>query len=274
MAETTSGFDHRPTSLSNAEFFTPEFLEHRSRVMEAKERAAGFLGIDQLNSQDAVGHAYGIRISTRLTSNFRRQYREGAMDVTTQDVVDVFTSAGIKNWVLMGLHGYVGYMPEPRATQDVDVLIPYSLRERAVKAVRTHWPQLVIEELPQVTRFCDPSDLDAKGNPRPVLDLMTPWSPFQELILKEFVVVDEKTKHRLPTVEAALASKFAAMISPFRSRDRKEQDAVDFRRMTKANRDNIRIKDLRRLAELVYEGGGDEIERFLEIAVSDQPFPV
>jgi hypothetical protein len=101
------------------------------------------------------------------------------MDITPQDVIDALTAAAVKNWVLMGLHGYVGYMPNPRATQDVDVLVSYKQRKRAVKAIADRWPELIVRELSQVTRFLDPSDVDSEGNPKPVIDLMHPWSPFQ-----------------------------------------------------------------------------------------------
>jgi hypothetical protein len=53
----------------------------------------------------------------------------------------------------------------------------------------------------------------------------------------------------------------------------RDQNDSDFRRMVKANRDRIREDDLRRLASLVWEGGANEIVRFVEIAVSDKPFP-
>lgn len=196
------------------------------------------------------------------------------MDITPQDVIDVLNAAGVKSWVLMGLHGYVGYMPSPRATQDVDVMVTYNERNRAKKAVAARWPELVVRELSQVTRFLDPLDLDSEGNPKPVVDLMHPWSPFQELILMEYVVVDEETQHRIPTAEAALVSKYASMLSPHRDRDKKEQDAVDFRRVARANRDRIRRDDLHRLAGLVWEGGANDIDRFVEIALSDEPFPI
>ena len=94
----------------------------------------------------------------------------------------------------------------------------------------------------------DPADLDADGHPKPVVDVMHPWSPFQELILKEYVIVDEQTQHRLPTLEAALVSKYAAIVSPHRDREKREYDAGDFRRLAKANRDRIRTDDLRRIA--------------------------
>jgi hypothetical protein len=238
------------------------------------QQAGGPQGMDDLDPKQPAGHANAIRTSTRLTTDYRRQYRKGAMDITPQDVVDVLQSADIKNWVLMGLHGYLGYMPQPRATQDVDVMVPYTARSRATKAISSRWPNLVIRELSQVTRFMDPGDLDGQSRPKPVIDLMHPWSPFQELILKQYVIVDKSTQHRLPTLEAALVSKYAAMLSPFRDRDKKEQDAVDFRRLASANRDQIQKDDLRRLAALIWEGGDEEILRFIEIALSDQPFPI
>ena len=97
------------------------------------------------------------------------------MDISPQQVIDVLVAAGVKNWVLMGLHGYVGYLPEPRATQDVDVMVPYGQRKRAVKAIREAWPKLIVRELSQVVRFLDPDDRYRDDEPKPVIDLMQPW---------------------------------------------------------------------------------------------------
>jgi len=274
MADSSQHLDRTTAQPSNAEFFSPDYLAERRRAIERSDQAAGFQGIDQLDPKLPAGHAYAIRTSTRLTSDFRRQYRKGAMDITPQDVIDVLNSAGLKDWVLMGLHGYVGYMPDPRATQDVDIMVPYSVRGRAKKAITERWPALVVHELSQVTRFLDPADLDEQGRAKPVIDLMHPWSPFQELILKEFVVIDGPTGHRLPTLEAALVSKYAALISPFRDREKREYDAGDFRRLVRANEGQIRVDDLRRLAALVWERGADDIARFVQIALSDEPFPI
>ncbi len=196
------------------------------------------------------------------------------MDVTPQEVIDVPVAAGVKDWVLMGLHGYVGYLPQPRATQDVAVMVPNRSRKKAARAISAHWPGLVVTELSQVTRFMDLADLDQNGRPKPVLDLMHPWSPFQELILKEHVIVDKQTAHRLPTVEAALVSKYAAIISPFREREKKEYDAGDFRRIAKAHHDLVRHSELRRLAALEWEHGADDVEKFLSTALADEPFPM
>jgi hypothetical protein len=44
--------------------------------------------------------------------------------------------------------------------------------------------------------------------------------------------------------------------------------------MVRANYEQIRRHDLRRLAGQVWDEGSVEVERFLEIAMSDNPFPV
>jgi hypothetical protein len=274
MADQSTSHDSGGAAAGFAEVYTPAFLEHRRRAMEALGEAAGFHGIDEGDPKLPAGHAYAIRKSTFLTSYAKRHQRKAAMDITPQEVIYVLNSAGIKNWVLIGLHGYLGYLPNPRATQDVDVMVPYSSRAQATKAIVARWPQLIVRELSQVTRFLDPIDLDHRGDPKPVVDVMHPWSPFQELILKEFVIVDEETQHRIPTLEAALVSKYAAIVSPHRDRDKREQDAVDFRRLVRANHDRIQMEVLRRLAGLVWVGGADDIVRFIEIALSDKPFPI
>jgi hypothetical protein len=271
MSDASPYSDRSDLPPADAEFFSPEYLETRRLALE---QAGWPRDMDEFDPKLPAGHAYAIRTSTRLTSDFRRVHREGAMDITPQDVIDVLNAAGLNNWVLMGLHGYVGYMPDPRATQDVDIMVPYSSRARTTKAIKARWPQLVARELSQVTRFADPADLDAMGQPKVVLDIMHPWSPFQELILKEYVVVDKQTQHRLPTLEAAMVSKYAAMVSPHRDREKREYDAADFRRLARANSGQIRKDDLRRIAGLVWEGGADEIERFVEVALSDEPFPI
>jgi len=242
--------------------------------MTSRDQAldGSFDGHDELDPQAPSGHEYGLRVSTRLTTDYRRMYRKDAMDITPQDVVDCLVGAGVKNWVLMGLHGYVGYLPMPRATQDVDVMVPYSQKKRAIKAIEGRWPDLEKTELSQVVRFADPADVDADGQAKPVIDLMLPWSPFQEKILQHHVVVDAATGIRLPVIEAAIISKYAAVVSPYRSFDKKQQDAVDLRRLIKANHKAIRIAVLRDLASDVWEGGAEDIDRYIDAAMNDKPF--
>lgn len=253
------------------DFFSPEYIAARNAALV---RETGFVGVDATDPKAPAGHASGIRTSTRLTSDYRQTHRKQAVDVTPQQVIDCLVAAGVKNWVLMGLHGYVGYLPMPRATQDVDVMIPYSQKAQASKAIAASWPTLQRRELSQVVRFADPADPDADGKPKPVIDLMLPWSEFQKTILLDHVLQDPSTGHHIPTLEAALVSKYAALVSPYRDWEKKEYDAGDFRRMVKANVASIDQPGLSALAGQVWEGGSDDILKFVDLAQADKAFPI
>ena len=196
------------------------------------------------------------------------------MDITPAEVMECLRDAGVKNWCLMGLHGYVGYLPMPRATQDVDVMVPHDQRKKAVRAIMARWPQLEKEEFEPVTRFYDPGELDRDSNKVPVIDLMLPWSPFQETILKEHVLIDQKTGNRYPTAEAAIVAKYAALVSPTRRLEKKEQDASDLRRLIGTTHPNYDLAGIQSLAGQVWEGGSEEILRFIDSALNEKPFPV
>jgi hypothetical protein len=195
------------------------------------------------------------------------------VDVTPEEVIDCLIRAEIKNWVLMGLHGYVGYLPMPRATQDVDVMVPFSQKARTAKAIATRWPMLNQVTLPQVIRFLDPADMDSDGKPKPVIAVMLPWGKYQETILREHVIVDPQSQSRYPTLEAAIISKYAALVSPHRSREKKEQDAVDFRRIVRANHEAIDQGKLTTLGNQVWENGGAEVMHFIKLTLEDKPLP-
>jgi hypothetical protein len=148
---------------------TPEYYAYRKAAMA---RVPYF--IDYGDPTTAVGHEYGLRLSSRLTRDYRKLHRKLAIDITPQPVIDVLVNAGVKKWVLMGLHGYVGYMADPRATQDVDILVAAREKKKAVEAIKSAWPTLLVEEYPVVVRFRDPNDLGSDGQPKPTIDLMLP----------------------------------------------------------------------------------------------------
>jgi hypothetical protein len=242
-------------------------------------RNAAFAGDEALQFMNAsdpkspCGHSYGLRVSTRLTTDYRSTWRSESMDIKPTEVMDCLREAGVKNWCLMGLHGYVGYLPMPRATQDVDVMVPYSQKKKAVKAISERWPQLEKEEFPPVVRFFDPGELDREGKKVPVIDIMLPWSPFQKTILKEHVLVDEVTLSRYPTPEAAIVSKYAPLVSPQRDFDKKQQDAADLRRLIRSIHPDCDVSAIQTLAGQVWEGGSEEILRFIDCALNEKPFP-
>jgi hypothetical protein len=105
--------------------FPPEFYLVRALAMAAW---VGYRGVDDRDPQAPAGQGKGMRVSNRLTSDDRRRINGATSDVAPQEVVDRLNQAQINDWVLIDLLGYVGYLPQPRATQDVDVMVPYSQR--------------------------------------------------------------------------------------------------------------------------------------------------
>lgn len=219
-------------------------------------------------------YAEALRISEKITSDYRELHRPKSMDVKPSEVCQVIRDAKIKDWVLMGLHGYVGYMSDPRATQDVDVLVPYSQKKKATKALLAKWPSLIVSEMEFVVRFKDPGDVTADGQAKVVIDLMLPWGALHETILKKYAVVDEESEFRIPTVEAALACKYAAMVSPHRLRKKKLLDTADFTNIVEAAGGTFEEQTLRTLGNLVWENGGEELVRFVQIAIDEEQFPL
>ncbi|KAA1261829.1 hypothetical protein LF1_43890 [Rubripirellula obstinata] len=249
-----------------------EFLAARDAAMA--KVTAGYKGVDATDPQTPSGHAEGIRTSTWLTSDYRKNYRSDALDITPDDVVGCLVDAGVEQWVLMGLHGYVGYLPMPRATQDVDVMVAIHEKDKAIAAVSARWASLIVSELSVVARFKDPADCFSDGRPKPVIDIMLPVEPFYQTILAKHVRVDEVTGHRLPTVEAAIVSKYAAMISPNREISKKGFDGGDLRRIVKANLDSINQDALFALAAEVWDGADADMKDIFHRAVNDLPFEV
>ena len=84
MADATNHLDS--TTLSNAEFFSPAYLEKRRRAMEAD---TAFKGVDALDPKLPAGHAYAIRKSTWLATNTKVDQRKATMDIKPQEVIDV-----------------------------------------------------------------------------------------------------------------------------------------------------------------------------------------
>lgn len=249
---------------------SPEYLAARNAALSGVDLRV----LDAGDPTTPCGMDYGLRVSTRLTSDFRATWRKQSMDIKPSEVMDCLRDAGVQNWYLMGLHGYVGYLPMPRATQDVDVMVPHNQKRKAIQAISERWPELVEEEFEPVVRFYDPGELDRDGNKVPVIDLMLPWSRFQETILKEHVLEDGFTGHRYPTAEAAIVAKYAAMVSLTRKIDKKEQDAADLRRLIVTVNPDYDISRIQSLAGEVWEGGSDEILRFIDCALNEKPFPV
>src|SRR5262249_3675232 len=159
-----------------------------------------------------------------------------------EEIIQVLNKAGIK-FVLMGTHAMSGWRDEPRATQDVDVLVQKRFHRKAVTALGQTYPDLTVQDLPAVTRFLDP----ATG--KSVIDLMRPMELVHRTVFKNTVPVGDT--HWIPNLEMALVCKYAAKISPNRLDDKQYIDAGDFINMVRTNQDDLDTEKLRQLGETV-----------------------
>jgi hypothetical protein len=212
---------------------------------------------------EAARHLEALRTSSMLTEWYRRGHRRDAAMVTPEGVIAALHRAGVR-FVLMGTHGLGGWRSEPRATQDVDVLVTKKDLRKAVRSLAAAYPGLEIEDTPVVARFIDPATGKA------VIDVMKPTQAVYQIVFRHTLPVGDT--HRIPDLEMALASKFAAMVSPNRVQAKKLVDAGDFVDVVTHNRGAIDLPKLQRLADKVYPGGGAEIVRLVEDIDAGRPF--
>lgn len=251
--------------------------ERNRRILAARAKSRPDItdwSYDHGSPTRPVGHASGIATSRSISRSYRKSHRPGSQFVEPQQVIDAIVEAGVTRWVLMGLYGYVGYLADPRATQDVDILVADEEMETAIAAIQARWPALMVDRQEVVTRFRDPGEIAITGEMKQVIDLMRPNDDCYYAILNDYHLIDAATGNRIPTIEAASASKFAALISPNRQFIKKQQDAVDLRSILAPNQDTIDRDRLHTLGELVYPGGGNELLEFLQLAIDEKPFPV
>jgi hypothetical protein len=175
-----------------------------------------------------------------------------AKPILPLDVIRVLNRAKIR-FVLLGAHGIGGWMRKPRATEDVDVLVGVRGQKKAVRELLAEYPHLLAEDHEVVTRLRDP-ETDTI-----VIDVMKANQPLYSHALKYTQTVESGGEsYEIPSLELALATKLAAMISLSRADRDKFQDARDFMYMVDMN-PAIDLVKLHVLGQLIYNGGGDEI---------------
>jgi hypothetical protein len=168
------------------------------------------------------------------------------------DVITVLNGAGI-NFVLVGAYGLAGWTKKPRATEDVDVVVAARHHKKALKALLAAFPHLEADDHEVVTRLRDRETRDV------AVDVMKPNQALYRETFKHAVSIRSgQQEYRIPSLEMALAMKFAPMISLTRDDAKKYMDAHDFIQMVRVNPD-IDLEKLSELGDLVYPGGGQEI---------------
>ena len=179
-------------------------------------------------------------------------------------VISILNQAGIQ-FMLVGAHGLGGWTQKPRATEDVDVLVAARHQKKAVRILVEAFPHLEAVDFEVVTRLRD-------RNTRAVaIDVMKPNQPLFRVGLKNTQVVSAGDQtYKIPTLEFALAMKFASMISLNRQDPDKYQDAADFSRMILANPE-IDSDNLAELGDLVYpEGGKVLLEKVRQVRAGEK----
>lgn len=176
-------------------------------------------------------------------------------------------------FVLTGAHGIAAWTGRPRATKDIDLLVKGGRNHaRAVKAIKELYPQLEVRNFMGVTAFFLPGEKES------VVDVIFPHRSDLEETLAHPVWTENKKEnlqYRVPALEAALANKYGAMLTPTRDLDDRQQDAVDFTRMVKHSFDEgqrpIDLQRLEVLGEKVWPGGGQEVLRLVEQVRAGRP---
>src|ERR1700677_303276 len=164
------------------------------------------------------------------TTFLSRLYLEEKM-ISPAQVISVLNEHGI-SFVLVGLHGYVSWLREPRATMDVDVIVAVRQVKKAVKILLEAFADLEAVDLEMVTR------LKRKDSDDVLIDVMKPIQQPHREIFKHTVIVEEKGQgYRIPTLEMAMVMKFAPMVSLSRADKDKYQDAHDFILLVENNPD-------------------------------------
>ncbi len=172
--------------------------------------------------------------------------------ITPLEVIRVLDAAKVP-FMLVGTHALGGWTGKPRTTTDVDILVGQRFHKRAVRILLNQFPQLRIGDHEDETPLRDAETGQI------LIDVTKTNQPLYRAALSHTQPVKWKHQtYRIPSLELALAMKFAAMISTTRYYADRYGDAGDFIGMAQSN-SSIDSRKLHTLGQLVYNGGGDEI---------------
>jgi len=176
--------------------------------------------------------------------------------VNPLEVAALFESENI-SYVLIGGHMLSYYIGTARATVDVDFIIGGTDFERASKAIHKAYTQFKYHNRVYHVTY-DTKKMHAKDPER--IDLVKDGFPLFKAVVQQYCVTLRAKKQvvRIPTIEAAVALKFAASISPNREDENKSIDNADLMRLIRST-SNLNKQVLLALGELIYSGGGKEL---------------
>ncbi len=246
-------------------------MGHTKVAVKGRSRGRGVLGLDGGPDWPAVA----VRECADLSASYRRRHRVANIVIDFDNIVSTLQTKKIP-FVLTGAHGISTWTGRPRATHDVDILVKAGRNyARALKAIQALYPLLEKRSLPGVTAFFVPGEKES------VIDVIYPHRLDLARTLQTALWIDDRSsRYRIPSLEAALANKYGASLTPSRDAGKRAQDMVDFYAMVRHSLDEgrtpIDMDALAELAELVWpDGGGTEIVRFVEQAKAGEvPAPM
>jgi len=213
----------------------------------------------------SLAHAAAVAECAELSERYRRMWHRRAAGMVDINTILQALRAKKVPFVLTGAHGISGWTGLPRSTKDVDILVKSGRNHaRAVKVLRALYPSLEVRLVFGVTAFFLP------GEKHSLIDVTYPHRADIEETLKTAIWVEkEGNRYRIPTLEAALANKYGAMLALSRPPLKRAQDMVDFGLMvahsTEEGQQPIDLERLLLLGEKVWPGGGGaEILRLVE----------
>jgi hypothetical protein len=191
-------------------------------------------------------HATSLETSTALSNYYVANF------IAPLAVVGVLNGAGVRS-LLVGTHALGGWMQEPRATKDVDVLVAARSHKKAVKALLAAFPELEANDEEAAAGFRLPQTESV------LIDLLKPNQPLLRVSLEHTCTVRSGNQsYQIPSLEMALAMKFASLSSLTWREAKKYLDIHDFMQMVNVN-PAIDLDRLANFGDLIYPGGGKEI---------------
>jgi len=228
----------------------------KSREMEVRKGQEGWL-LDGMPISYVFENVHRSSILSKLQLEMLDRPSYSAVEV-----IDVLNKGGVE-CVLVGAQMLGHYTGEPRATQDVDVVV--NDVERAVRVVRAKWPHFTFDDQQPVVRVRDGEFV--------VIDLMKPVDLYGKVFANSITGTIGNVKILIPTPELAVAMKYAAMISTWRKRGKRHIDVGDFIHLVESQ-PKLDVEKVGQFVAYLWAGAEDEVKKYIDDVRNDRPMTV
>lgn len=173
------------------------------------------------------------------------------------------------SYVLIGGHMLSFYTGTARATVDVDFIIGGASFSRATEVIDKAYSQFKHHD--RIYHVTYDSKKSNQKDPERI-DLVKDSFPLFREIVEKYCHTLRTSQYtvKVPTIEAAIALKFAASISPHRGDENKPIDNTDLLRLVRSG-NSLDPAALIKLGDLVYRGGGKELVSIVNDIRSGKP---